>query len=218
MHFSHKYTAHYHIHPLTEHPTACKKGTLAKHTSHFFLPHSDTVVMVVLESKAALKALKPISVNLISPVCGCASNPCEPSRGVPPAQHPRPSNLPVHPLAKHLPHKRTHTHTHTHTPNQTTPHPWQHTTLHTITSTHQQNTPAHTATRTHNEVTSNSDLHPSSQSYQPHAYTITHGPLIRTHQALVPTRITVVMVVLDPKAALESFMPASVTLLSPVRE
>ena len=40
-----------------------KKTRLVKHTSYLYLLNSVTVVMLVLEPKAALKAFKPASVT-----------------------------------------------------------------------------------------------------------------------------------------------------------
>ena len=70
MHLPHKHTTH-HIHTPTEH-TRMHNNTWAhsyEQSKHAYLQSNITAVMLVLEPKAALKAFKPASVTLRSPVC-----------------------------------------------------------------------------------------------------------------------------------------------------
>ena len=64
-----------------------KKARLAKHTSHSYLQPSSTVVMVVLEPKAALKSFKPASVTFVRPVWVCQQSIRDPTRSANHAIH-----------------------------------------------------------------------------------------------------------------------------------
>ena len=121
-HLSQKHTTP-HTTTFTHRPNApaCTPTHGPTHTkvnNHAYLPSSITVVMLVLEPNAALKAFKPASVTSARSVWVCASNQYEPQRGAPPTHLPRPSNLLVRPGANiHSPCTF-----HTSTPHQTRPH------------------------------------------------------------------------------------------------
>ena len=80
-------------------------------TNHSDLPSSSTVVMVLLEPKAALNAFKPASVTSVSPVWVCQQSIRVPTRSathlIPTPKQPAGAARRQHLLVRHCSHKHT---------------------------------------------------------------------------------------------------------------